>query len=52
MAKMTSIGVLLALASIYRLHVHKIYVKTTFLNGKLNEEVCIEQNIRLSATEK
>ena len=39
----TSIRVLLALASIYKLFVHQIDVKTAFLNGDLDEEVYIEQ---------
>ena len=39
----TSIRVLLALASIYKLIVHQRDVKTAFLNGDLNEEVYVEQ---------
>ena len=40
--RITSIHVLLALASIYKLFVHQMDVKTTFLNGDLDEEVYIE----------
>ena len=39
----TSICVLLALASIYKLIAHQMDVKTTFLNGNLDEEVYMEQ---------
>ncbi|PKI67162.1 hypothetical protein CRG98_012411 [Punica granatum] len=42
-ARMTSIRVLMALASIHKLHVHQMDVKTTFLNGDLEEEVYMEQ---------
>ena len=42
-ARITSIHVLLALASIYKLIVHQMNVKTTFLNGDLDEEVYMEQ---------
>jgi len=34
---------LLALASIYKLKVHQIDVKTAFLNGNLDEEVYMKQ---------
>ena len=43
MVRITSIRVLLALASIYKLFVHQMDVKTAFLNGDLDEEVYIEQ---------
>ena len=39
----TSVHVLLALASIYKLIIHQMDVKTTFLNGDLDEEVYMEQ---------
>ena len=42
-ARITSICVLLALASIYKLIVHQMVVKTAFLNGDLDEEVYMEQ---------
>ena len=42
-ARITSIRVLLALSSIYNLYVHQMDVKTTFLNGDLDEEVYMEQ---------
>ena len=42
-ARITSIRVLLALTSLYNLFVHQMDVKTTFLNGELDEEVYMEQ---------
>jgi hypothetical protein len=42
-ARITSIRVLFALASIYKLYVHQMDVKTTFLNRDLKEEVYMEQ---------
>ena len=42
-ARITSIRILFALASINKLHVHQMDVKTTFLNGDLKEEVYMEQ---------
>ena len=42
-ARLTSIRILFALASLYNLHVHQMDVKTTFLNGDLDEEVYMEQ---------
>jgi hypothetical protein len=42
-ARITSIRVLMALASIYNLYVHQMDVKTAFLNGDLDEEVYMEQ---------
>jgi Fe2+ transport system protein FeoA len=42
-ARITSIRILFALASIYDLHVHQMDVKTAFLNGDLDEEVYMEQ---------
>jgi hypothetical protein len=43
MKKIKSIRVLFALTSIYKLYVHQMDVKTTFLNRDLKEEVYIEQ---------
>ncbi len=42
-ARIASIWVLLALVSIFNLYVHQMDVKTTFLNGDLDEKVYIEQ---------
>uniref|UniRef100_A0A2N9J9T3 Reverse transcriptase Ty1/copia-type domain-containing protein n=1 Tax=Fagus sylvatica TaxID=28930 RepID=A0A2N9J9T3_FAGSY len=42
-ARITSIRVLIALASIYKLVLHQMDVKTTFLNGDLDEEVYMDQ---------
>ena len=42
-ARLTSIRILFALASLYNLHVHQMDVKTAFLNGDLDEEVYMEQ---------
>ena len=42
-ARITSIRILFALASINKLHVHQMDVKTGFLNGDLKEEVYMEQ---------
>ena len=42
-ARITSIRVLFALASIYDLYIHQMDVKTAFLNRDLDEEVYMEQ---------
>ncbi|GJY14156.1 retrovirus-related pol polyprotein from transposon TNT 1-94 [Tanacetum coccineum] len=42
-ARITSIRVLFALASIYNLPIHQMDVKTAFLNGDLDEEVYMKQ---------
>uniref|UniRef100_A0A2N9IZW8 Reverse transcriptase Ty1/copia-type domain-containing protein n=1 Tax=Fagus sylvatica TaxID=28930 RepID=A0A2N9IZW8_FAGSY len=42
-ARITSIRVLIALASIYKLVVHQMNVKIAFLNGDLDEEVYMDQ---------
>jgi hypothetical protein len=42
--RVTLIRVLFALASIYKLYVHQMDVKTTFLNGDLKEKVYMEQH--------
>ena len=41
--KITSIRMLIALASVYDLQIHQMDVKTAFLNGDLEEEIYIEQ---------
>ena len=43
LTRITSIRVLLAFASIYKLIVHQMDVKTAFLNIDLDEEVYMEQ---------
>ncbi|GJW02392.1 zinc finger, CCHC-type containing protein [Tanacetum coccineum] len=42
-ARITTIRLLLALAAIHNLVIHKMDVKTTFLNGDLDEEVYMKQ---------
>src|SRR5207244_2663779 len=42
-ARLTTIRVLLSLAASYGLIVHQMDVKTTFLNGELEEEIYMEQ---------
>jgi hypothetical protein len=42
-ARMTTIQVLLSLETSYGLVVHQMDVKTTFLNGELDEEIYMEQ---------
>ena len=42
-ARITSIRVLVALESIYKLVVHQMDAKITFLNGNLDEEVYMDQ---------
>ncbi|KAH9736084.1 hypothetical protein KPL71_017967 [Citrus sinensis] len=41
--RLTSIRVLFAIASLNNLYVHQMDVKTTFLNGDLDEEIYMEQ---------
>ena len=43
MTRITSIRMLIALAAVYGLEINQINVKTTFLNGELEEEIYIEQ---------
>ena len=43
-ARITSIRVLFALASIYDLYIHQMDVKTAFLNEDLDKEVYMEQS--------
>jgi hypothetical protein len=42
-ARMTTIRVLLSLAASYGLLVHQMDLKTTFLNGELDEEIYMDQ---------
>ena len=41
--RITSIRVLISIASIYNLIVHKMDVKTSFLNGDFEEEIYMDQ---------
>ena len=41
--RITSIRLLIALAVVYDLQIHQMDVKTTFLNGELEEEIYMEQ---------
>ena len=43
MTRITSIQMLIALVAVYGLEIHQMDVKTTFLNGELEEEIYIEQ---------
>ena len=42
--RISSIRVLIALASIYKLFIHQMDVKTVFLNGDLEEEIYMKQS--------
>jgi hypothetical protein len=44
-ARLTTIRVLLSLAASHGLLVHQMDVKTTFLNGELDEEIYMEQSV-------
>ena len=46
---MTTIRVLLSLAASHGLLVHQMDVKTSFLNGELNEEIYMEQPVAFVA---
>ena len=41
--RITSIRMLIALVALYNLEIHQMDVKTTFLNGDLDEEIYMEQ---------
>ena len=41
--RITSIRILIALAAMHDLKIHQMDVKTAFLNGKLEEEIYMEQ---------
>ena len=41
--RITSIRILIALAAVYDLKIDQMDVKTTFLNGELEEEIYMEQ---------
>ena len=43
MARISSIRTLIALTSIHGLQIHQMDVDTSFLNGDLDEEICMEQ---------
>lgn len=47
-AKFASIRIILSTSAQYKLVLHQIDVKTTFLNGVLNEEICMKQPKGLS----
>ncbi|KAM1495899.1 hypothetical protein ACFXTO_030567 [Malus domestica] len=42
-SRITSIRTLIAIAAVYNFDIHQMDVKTTFLNGELDEEICMEQ---------
>ena len=42
--RITSIWMLIAIAVLHNLNIHQMDVKTAFLNGKLNEEIYMEQH--------
>ena len=42
-SRITSIGMLIAIASLNNMEIHHMDVKTAFLNGELDEEIYIEQ---------
>ena len=43
MTRISSIRVLITIASVHNLVIHQMDVKTTFLNGELEEEIYMDQ---------
>ena len=43
MSRITSIRMLIAIASLNNMEIHQMDVKTAFLNGELDEEIYMEQ---------
>ena len=41
--RITSIRILISLASIYKMEIHQMDVRTAFLNGELEEVICMDQ---------
>ena len=50
--RITSIRMLIVIAALYNLEIHQIDVKTTFLNGDLDEEIYIKQPEGFTVSEK
>lgn len=50
--RITPTGVLITLATVYGLEIHQMDVKTTFLNGDLEEEIYMEQPEEFVVPEK
>ena len=51
-ARITTIRVLIVLVAIHKLILHQMNVKTTFLNGDLDEEIYIDQPEGFIASEQ
>jgi hypothetical protein len=49
--RLTTIRVMLSLATSYGILIHQIDVKTTFLNGKLEEEIYMDQSDNFTVKE-
>ena len=52
MARYTSIRTILALAAVMKWKIHQMDVKTSFLNGVVEEEVCVEHPLGLETHER
>ena len=50
--RINSIRIVLAIAALRKLEVHHMDVKTTFLNGELEEEIYMEQPVSFSTSEQ